>query len=217
MLSHLSSKERLGYSAIAALLMMFAGYVGARHLKQPSPIEISGAVAGAGGESSSQVAVDVVGAVARPGVLHLPGGSRVSDAIEAAGGGTPAADTMRLNLAAILLDGSQLTVPSKNDASAKVEAPYQGGSSSLYAKASEPAAGSPSQRADAGSAPNGLVSLSSGSAKELESVPGIGPATSARILEYRATHGAFRSVDELLAIKGIGPKKLEQMRRYLKP
>lgn len=215
MLSHLSSKERLGYTAIAALLLMFAGYVGARHLKQPTPIVISGAFEGP--SAGAQVAVDVAGAVKQPGLQRLASGSRVSDAIRSAGGATEAADTARINLAAPLQDGTQLVVPSRNDSAAQVAAVYAGGSVKTYENANVPPSAN-SGRAPAGQpTPGGLVSLSAGSAKELEAVPGIGPATSARILEYRASHGGFRSVDELLAIKGIGPKKLEQMRRFLRP
>lgn len=213
MLSHLSSKERLGYTAIAALLLMFAGYVGARHLKRPTPIVISGAVSGSKTESAAQVAIDVAGAVKRPGLQRLAAGSRVTDAIEAAGGPTEAADTSRINLAAPLQDGTQLVVPSRNDAATQVAAAYSGGAPPSYANAGSPSGNAAAPQPAAG----GLVSLSAASAKELEAIPGIGPATSARILEYRASHGGFRSVDELLAIKGIGPKKLEQMRRFLRP
>ena len=212
MLSHLSAKERLGYTAIAALLLMFAGYVGARHLKQPSPIVIAGA-----GGATAEVAIDVAGAVRQPGLHRLAQGARVSDAIRAAGGATEAADTARLNLAAPVQDGSQLVVPSRNDASAQVASGYAGGSSKAYDSVERPSATARPASPSTSTAPGGLVSLSRGSAKELESVPGIGPATSARILEYRGSHGGFRSVDELLAIKGIGPKKLEQMRRFLSP
>ncbi|MCB8933745.1 MAG: helix-hairpin-helix domain-containing protein [Chthonomonadaceae bacterium] len=204
MFAHATSKERLGYAALATVLLLFAGYVGARHLKRPATIAVE-QVAPAQGS----VAVDVAGAVAKPGVVRLPSGARVQAAIDRAGGPTDQADLARLNLAAPLVDGSQLVVPTKNDQSTKVADRYGGGTSSAYEKVEETLPASTSNGAG--------VSLSLASAKELESVPGIGPATASRIVEYRASHGGFRSVDELMAVKGIGPKKLEQMRPYLKP
>ncbi|MCO5297843.1 MAG: helix-hairpin-helix domain-containing protein [Fimbriimonadaceae bacterium] len=204
MFAHATSKERLGYAALATVLLLFAGYVGARHLKRPATIAVE-QVAPAQGS----VAVDVAGAVAKPGVVRLPSGARVQAAIDRAGGPTDQADLARLNLAAPLVDGSQLVVPTKNDQSTKVADRYGGGTSSAYEKVEQTLPTAQSNGAG--------VSLSLASAKELESVPGIGPATAARIVEYRASHGGFRSVDELMAVKGIGPKKLEQMRPYLKP
>lgn len=205
MFAHVTPKERMGYAVLATLLLVFAGYVGARHLKRPAPIAIQGTALPAG-----QLTLDVSGAVRNPGVVLLEPGSRVQQAIERAGGPTDQADLASVNLAAPVIDGSQLVIPTKNDRSAAVADAYRGGGSSAYQKVDETLAG--------GSASQGSgISLSRASAKELESVPGIGPATAARILEYRAAHGGFRSVDELMAIKGIGPKKLEQMRPHLRP
>lgn len=203
MFSHATPKERLGYAALATVLLLFAGYVGARHLKRPATISIEQAA-----QPGETLTIDVAGAVRKPGVVRLDSGARVQDALDRAGGPSDEADLSRLNLAAPLVDGSQLVVPSANDAHAPVAGAYRGGGSTGYAKTEESPA--PSSEGTG-------VSLSLASARELESVPGIGPATAARILEYRASHGGFRAVDELLAVKGIGPKKLEQMRPYLRP
>lgn len=196
MLSHLSPRERLGYAALAAILLFFAGYVGARHLKQPAPITIQGLT---GSEAASgQAIVHVSGAVKNPGTVTLDANGRVQDAIAMAGGASSDANLDAINLAAKVIDGAQINVPGKGQ---------EVSSASESVQSALPVA----------SSPGGAISLSTASAKELESVPGIGPATSARILEYRAANGGFRTVDELIAVKGIGPKRLEQLRPYVRP
>jgi competence protein ComEA len=132
--------------------------------------------------------VDVTGKVRRPGIVELPPGSRVVDALEAAGGARPAADTSALNLARLLVDGEQIVVGIAIPEAGPILDP---GSA-------------------AGSGPTGTaVNLNTASAPELETLPGIGPVTAAAILEWRAHNGAFTSVDELLEVSGIGDVTLE--------
>lgn len=148
----------------------------------------------AGGE----VVVDVTGAVAKPGVYRLPAGSRVGDAIDAAGGFSPRIDadkvTAALNLAATLTDGSQVHVPSRDDPAAT--APGGGGSGA----AGGAAAGG-----------GGKTNLNTASQSELEALPGIGPVTAAKIIESR-TATPFTSIEQLRERKLVGEKAFDQLK-----
>jgi competence protein ComEA len=137
--------------------------------------------------------VHVAGSVVAPGIHDLTAGARVVDAIEAAGGLTPDADVARINLAARVTDGERVYVLAAGEAAPPVAvgATPAGGSS----------AGAP-----------GLVDINTADAIALESLPGVGPATSAAILEHRARIGAFTSVDQLLDVPGIGEAKLAAVR-----
>jgi competence protein ComEA len=147
------------------------------------------------------VVVDVVGAVARPGVVRLPPGARVVDAIGAAGGSLPGADTSRLNLAAPLADGSRVAVPRLGGPTPTVDpAAVSGGAAPAL-----PGDGRPG-------GPAAPVNLNTATADALDALPGIGPATAAAIVADRAAHGPFRSVDDLGRVRGIGDAKLAQLR-----
>jgi competence protein ComEA len=142
--------------------------------------------------SPTPLLVHVSGAVRRPGLVALPAGARVVDAVAAAGGATAGADQGAINLAARVADGQQVVVPKRGAA---------------------PAAPVPGSTAAAGGAP---ISLSSATAEQLETLPRIGPALAARILAYRAAHG-FTSVDDLGEVGGIGPKTLDGLRGLVVP
>ena len=144
--------------------------------------------------------VDVVGAVARPGVHELPAGSRVADAIDAAGGFTADADRIRLNLAEPLTDGSRVWVPAFGEMSGPDLVPVVTGAGSGIGAGGDPQAGS------------GPVDINAADAASLESLPGIGPSLAEAIVEHRRRNGPFASVDELIEVSGIGPVKLEQIR-----
>jgi competence protein ComEA len=175
--------------------------VGGRHL------------AGAGASSSGPVApparlelareaeapalvVHVVGAVRRPGLYRLREGSRVADAVERAGGATAKADQSLVNLAAPIADGVQIVVPRQAPEAA--------------------AAGAGGSATEAG-ASAGPVHLNTATLEQLDALPGIGPTTAQKILDFREKHGAFASVDELDAVPGIGPARLEQLREVTAP
>jgi competence protein ComEA len=147
-------------------------------------------------QPATEVVVDVVGAVRRPGVVRVHGGARVIDAIAAAGGARPAADLSRLNLAARVTDGSRVAVPNVGEP----------------APAVDPAAvsGSAAASGDTG-APSGPININTATAAELDALPGVGPTTAAAIVQDRAAHGPFRSVDDLGRVRGIGPAKLAQL------
>jgi competence protein ComEA len=139
--------------------------------------------------------VHVAGAVRRPGLYRLAEGKRVADAVARAGGATAPADTAAINLAAPLADGMQVIVPRRVAV----------------------AAGAAGADAAAGAGPAPRISLSSASAAELDELPGVGPVTAQKIVDYRAAHGGFRSVDDLDAIPGIGPARIEQLRELTTP
>jgi competence protein ComEA len=146
--------------------------------------------------AAQRVTVHVAGAVRRPGLYRLAEGKRVADAVARAGGATAKADTAAINLAAPLADGIQVLVPSR-----------------VVVAAGSSAAGS----SEAGSAAAGPVSLSSATVEQLDALPGVGPVTAQKIVDYRAEHGGFRSVDDLDAIPGIGPARIEQLRDVAMP
>lgn len=152
-----------------------------------------------GGAASGPVTVHVAGAVAAPGVVTLPGGSRVVDAVAAAGGLRPDAESDRVNLAAPVLDGQRVFVPVLG----QPVPPEQG--------AAAVATGSGGPGGDGGSAP-APVDLNAADAAALEELPGVGPATAAAILGHRERNGAFRSVEDLLEVRGIGEAKLDALR-----
>jgi competence protein ComEA len=137
-----------------------------------------------------QLVVDVAGAVHRPGVYKLPQGSRVQAAIAQAGGFTPRADSVAVNLAAPLADGEQVVVVTRG------------------------AGGSAAGGSGPSSAP---VSLSSATAEQLDTLPGIGPVTAQKIVDYRQQHGPFTSLDGLDAIPGIGAARIQELQGVAVP
>ena len=140
--------------------------------------------------STRQLVVDVAGAVRRPGLYRLEPGARVADAVAAAGGATRRANVDAVNLAAPLADGLQVVVPPRGAASA-------------------PAGGTPS--------PTAPVDLNSASVEQLDALPGIGPSTAQKIVDFRQAHGAFHSVDELDAVPGIGAGRIAQLKGLVVP
>lgn len=143
--------------------------------------------------------VQVGGAVAKPGVYRLPSGSRVLDAIQAAGGLTPDADAALLNQAALVQDGQMVWAPPKSN------------------QAQNPPAAAPSQPDISSKAPPAIrviypLNLNTATAEELETLPGIGPELAGRIIAYRNTFGPFAQVEDILSVDGIGPKTLDKIK-----
>lgn len=140
------------------------------------------------------VVVHVAGAVAAPGLVTLPSGSRVADAVARAGGLRSDADGDRINLAAPVSDGVRVFIPVVGQPDPPVAVAVTGGSA-------ESATATPS--------PTQPLDLNAATAEQLEALPGVGPSTAAAIVAYRTEHGRFRSVDELQEVRGIGPAKFE--------
>ena len=148
--------------------------------------------ASAAGPGSGGLVVHVAGEVDEPGVYRVAPGSRVTDALERAGGATPKADENAINLAAMLADGQQVVVPAKVSASS----------------AAAPAAAT---------ADEGPISLGSATEADLETIDGIGPVTAADIIEFRDSSGGVGSIDQLDEIPGIGPATIAALSKRLQP
>ncbi|WP_364706686.1 ComEA family DNA-binding protein [Streptomyces ossamyceticus] len=158
----------------------------------------AGVPTGAGTSTAGPlIVVDVTGKVRRPGIQRLPAGSRVADALRAAGGVRPGANTDGLNRARLLVDGEQVLVGGPAGATgAGVGAGAVAGSG---AGAASGAGGTV-----AGASPATPVSLNTATAEQLDTLPGVGPVLAQHIIAYRTEHGGFRSVDELREVNGIG-------------
>jgi competence protein ComEA len=143
-----------------------------------SPLPSESPRVGEAAETATTVVVAVVGLVGRPGLVTVPAGSRVADAVEAAGGFLPGIDPAAVNLAAVVSDGQQIAV-------------------------GVPAAGG--GPAPAGEAAGGPVNLNTATAQDLDALPGIGPVLAQRIVDHRSQQGPFRSVEQLDDVPGIGP------------
>jgi len=136
------------------------------------------------GQSGAQVVVHVAGAVVSPGVYAVGAGARVIDAVQAAGGFAIDADPDAINLAAKVSDGQRIYVPKVGETVVAAD----------------------------GSVGSGPLNLNQATAEQLDTLPGVGPATAAAIIAYRDQHGPFASVDDLADVRGIGPAKLDALR-----
>lgn len=165
----------------------------------PAPDPDAPAAPGDGTLPPETILVHIAGAVAKPGVVELPAGSRLFEAIAAAGGGSDTADPARLNLAAVLADGQKVLVPAIGE-------PDSGGA------APGTAAGSAAGAGAGGVIPgSGKINLNTADVAELGSLPRVGPVLAQRIVDWRQQHGKFKTVEELDAVEGIGPKMLETL------
>jgi competence protein ComEA len=197
----------LGGSARLVLAVVVSGgviLVGIALLRPPDPAPeetlprataSAAPAASSAAASSAVVVVQAAGAVIRPGLYRLAPGTRVDDLVQAAGGLAPDADPDRVNLAAPLVDGQKIYIPRVGE---PVPPESSGGDG-----ASSPTPAQP-------------IDLNTASIGQLDTLPGIGPATAQAIVDYRAQHGHYRSVDDLLNVRGIGPAKLDQIRALVR-
>ncbi len=169
----------------------------------PAPVAAAPVTAG-------PLVVSVVGRVARPGLVRVPDGSRVADALDAAGGALPEVDLSVLNLARRLGDGEQIAVgvPPAVDAAPVLPAP-----------GSEPASGTEPGAAAAPAppgAPGGKIDLNTATASDLDALPGVGPVTAKKIVDWRSANGRFSRVEQLREIDGIGERRFAQLQELVR-
>ena len=196
--NHFAGRRPLRWKVgISAALVLGAGVlvivVGSEFLRSlptgPEPLPMPSVPSEASAQTPElMVLVHVVGAVEEPGVVSLPENSRVHDALALAGGAQEDAELGGVNLARIVYDGEQIIVP----------------------RVGEPVVASSGE----GSGP---ISLSRADQETLETLPRIGPATAERIIAWRDKNGPFRSVEDLLAVSGIGPATLEGLAEHVVP
>ncbi|WP_443031283.1 helix-hairpin-helix domain-containing protein [Streptomyces sp. 3214.6] len=160
---------------------------------------------GTASTAGAEIVVDVSGKVRKPGIHRLPAGSRVVDALGAAGGVRPGTNTDGLNRARFLVDGEQVVVGG----------PAPPGAAGAGAGAGPGAAGAAG--AGMGAGPSVPVSLNTATVDQLDSLPGVGPVLAQHIVDYRAQHGGFRSVDELREVNGIGERRFADLRNLVRP
>ncbi len=171
-------------AVVAALVVLVAGYLAWRAQPRAEPVPPPVPSMPLQVSSAGTILVAVTGRVAHPGVVRLPAGARVQDAIEAAGGALPGTDLAFLNLARPVRDGELVIV----------------------------GVTPPPGLALPGAPDNGRVNLNTATPADLDTLPGIGPELAARIIDYRTQHGGFRSVDELRKVSGIGDAKYAELK-----
>ncbi|MFF9620319.1 helix-hairpin-helix domain-containing protein [Streptomyces griseosporeus] len=171
----------------------------------PGGAGAAGVAAGSAGSAGAEIVVDVSGKVRNPGIHRLPAGSRVADALEAAGGVKPGTDLTSLNRARFLVDGEQVVVGAPAPGGGAVTGPAGG------------AVAGPAGGAAAAGGPPVPVSLNSATVEQLDTLPGVGPVLAQHIVDYRTEHGGFRSVDELREVNGIGDRRFADLRNLVQP
>ncbi|MEZ4591228.1 MAG: helix-hairpin-helix domain-containing protein [Chloroflexota bacterium] len=202
---------------LSYLIVLFVGMiVGAGGVAlvgraQPTPIVIQPPVPTAQPQPSptpGPLRVFVSGAVTAPAVYEMPHNAIVQQAVERAGGFTPEADTAVVNLALPLFEGMQIYVPTQDETAQQPPAVISEPVRSIGVDVGE-------VTETAVDAPAGLVNINSADVAELDTLPGIGPSTAEKIVEYRESNGPFATIDEITSVSGIGPAKFEQIQSFI--
>ncbi len=200
--------------------MLVAAFAVFRDAPTPAPAPPLAVVAPATGDpdvpadpvpaAEAELVVSVVGLVTQPGLVRLQPGSRIADAIAAAGGPVEGADLLALNMAARVADGDQIVVgvvppqaPPPVSGTSSTQGAASGGGTVDGGGPADPPEGSPS---------GGTVDLNAATVAELDALPGVGPVTATSIVSWRETNGRFASVDQLAEVDGIGPGRLAKIR-----
>ncbi len=187
----------VGVVLLAAGAVWFRSTAAGSSPPAPSPISAAAARSAPSTTTKAGPMVHVVGAVRASGVVELPPGARVRDAVAAAGGAADDADLERLNLAAPVTDGQRIAVPRRGDPA--LPAAAAAGESSATESSS-------------GGAPAGPIDLNTATATDLETLPGIGPTLADAIVREREKLGGFKSVDDLKQVRGIGEGRFADIR-----
>lgn len=193
----LTRRQLVAYAALIAVvaavgvryLVMDAGGAPAGEELVLAPATSPAGAASPSPSVAADLLVHVCGAVRAPGVVRLPEGARVAEALELAGGPSARADLGGVNLAARVIDGQQIVVPQRG------ETGTSGGAAAAPAGAGSGVAGGT------------LVNINTATPAELETLPGVGPATAQKIVDYRTAHGGFKTLDDLKSVPGIGEAK----------
>lgn len=199
-LAALSRGELVGLVVVGVVTLAGVGVWYVRSLPRPVDVRTapervpSPAPAGSPSAVPAVVLVDVAGWVRRPGVYEFDAGARVIDAVEAAGGARPGAELQVLNLAAPLVDGTQVFVPKQGQVP-------PGGTAAGGVPGAAPGASS-----------DGLVNVNTATADQLDTLPGIGEVLAQAIIDHRTENGPFTSVDQIVDVSGIGDATLEKLR-----
>lgn len=201
------SKKRLAFILVLAILIVSGSFYFYDQKNKNNEITISpstssDAAAGMNKSEKAELVVYISGAVNKPGLIRVPAGSRVADAVEYAGGFAPGADASKVNLAKMMKDGMHVDIPVEKAAADK-------------------RTGTDSHNSARQSQHNSTVSLSSGKQvininyadkTELDKLPGIGPSLAERIVEYRQENGSFQDLNDLKNVPGIGDAKFNQIK-----
>lgn len=190
----------VGLAAVALIVAATSGWLLLRHSPHPTAVSLPTVPRAlpsnmASASPAKVVVVDVAGKVRRPGVVELPQGSRVADALRAAGGVRPGVDIGLLNLARPLTDGEQVVV-------------------GLAGAGAEPPA--PGASAGKGSTAGSPVDLNTATVADLDGLPGVGPVLAQRIIDWRTANGPFTSVDQLHEVSGIGDRRFQDLKALVR-
>lgn len=192
----LSRPQIIAWSLAGLIVLLIgANYLRGQIGQSPSEKTAPPVTVGIKTDHASRIKVHVIGAVVHPGLYELDSGARVNDSLQMAGGALPSADLNQINLAAKLADGQQVAVPEKGAA--------------LYSGGLTEGLSSPS--ASAASGQGTPLNLNSATLDQLQNLDGVGPKTAQKIIEYRESHGGFKSTEELMEVPGIGPAKYDQI------
>ncbi len=149
--------------------------------------------------TTAEIIVHIDGEVVKPGIVCLPTEARITDAISAAGGLTELADTSKINLAYSLQDGQKVYIPSINDTQVETYIQNDAGDNVIVQDSSS----------------SSLININSATQSELDSLPGIGPSTASKIIDYRNKNGDFKNIEDLMNVSGIGEAKFNNIRDYI--
>lgn len=150
-------------------------------------------------DNISNIIVHITGCVKNPGIVTIPEGSRIIDVISSAGGSTSDADFSKINLAYIVSDAQKIYIPSVNDTLNELN----------YIS------NSPGENVIEGKETLSTININTASQSELETLPGIGPSTALKIINYRDTNGKFKKIEDIMNVPGIGESKFDSLKEYI--